>query len=69
MVMKPPASAGNTGSIPASGRSPGGGHGNPLQYFFSGESHRQRILAGYSPWGHKESDMTERLNNNSILYI
>ena len=37
MVLKnPPANAGATGdlgSIPGSGRSPGGGHGNPLQYF------------------------------------
>jgi len=32
MVRKPPASAGDPGSIPGSGRSPGGGHGNPLQY-------------------------------------
>ena len=39
------------------GRSPGG-HGNPLQYFFPGESHGQRNLVGYSPWG-SESDMTE----------
>ena len=34
-VEKPPANAGDaidTGSIPESGRSPGGGHGNPLQY-------------------------------------
>ena len=30
--------------------------------FFSGEPHGQRSLAGYSPWGHKESDTTERLN-------
>ena len=37
MVKNPPASAGNTGdasSIPGSGRSPGGGNGNPLQYSF-----------------------------------
>ena len=27
-----------------------------------GESHGQRSLAGYSPWGHKESDTTERLS-------
>ena len=33
LVLKnPPASAGDSGSIPRSGRSPGGGHGNPLQY-------------------------------------
>ena len=33
----------------------GGGHGNPL-VFLPGESHRQRSLAGYSPWGLNESD-------------
>ena len=27
--------------------------------FLPGESHGQRSLAGYSPWGHKESDTTE----------
>ena len=27
--------------------------------FLPGESHEQRSLAGYSPWGHKESDATE----------
>ena len=31
-VKNPPANAGDTGSIPGSGRSPGGGKGNPLQY-------------------------------------
>ena len=36
MVKNPPANVGDVrdlGSIPGSGRSPGGGHGNPLQYF------------------------------------
>ena len=32
MVKKPPVNAGDAGLIPGSGRSPGGGHGNPLQY-------------------------------------
>ena len=32
MVKNLPANAGDLGSIPGSGRSPGGGHGNPLQY-------------------------------------
>ena len=31
-----------------------------------GEFHRQRTLAGYSPWGHKESDMTEQLTLSLI---
>ena len=47
------------GSIPGLGRSPGGGHGNPLQYSCLENPHGQR---SYSPWGHKESDMTERLS-------
>ena len=50
---------GDPGSIPSSGRSPGEGHGQPTPGFLPGESHGQRSLAGYSPWGHKESDMTE----------
>ena len=29
------------------------------------KSHGPRSLAGYSPWGHKELDMTEWLNNNN----
>ena len=37
----------------------------PIPVFLPGESHGQRSLAGYSPGGHKESDMTEQLNNNS----
>ena len=32
MVKNPPASAGDLGLIPGSGRSPGEGNGNPLQY-------------------------------------
>ena len=33
MVKSPLANAGDAGSIPGSGRSPGEGNGNPLQYF------------------------------------
>ena len=39
--------------------SPGGGHGSLLQYSCLENPHGQRSLVGYSPWGHKESDMTE----------
>ena len=56
-------SAGDPGSIPGSGRSPGEGTGNPLQYSCLGnpmdrgtlprKSHGQRSLEGYSPWGHR----------------
>ena len=63
MVKNPPANAGDlrdTGSIPGSGRSPGGGHGNPFQYpcLENPMEDSQGSLAGYSPWGCKESDMT-----------
>ena len=71
---------GDLGSIPGFGRSPGGGHDNPLQYSCFENPHGQRSLenprgqrslenprgqrslVGYSPWGHKESDKTERLS-------
>ena len=38
----------------------------PTPVFLPGESHEQRSLAGYSPWGRKESDPTERLNTRVI---
>ena len=50
--------AGNLGSIPELGRSPGGGHGNPFQYSCLENPHGQRSLAGYIPWGCKELDTT-----------
>ena len=53
---------GDLGSIPRLGRFLGGGHGNPLQYSCLENPHGQRSLAGYSPWGHKELDTTERLS-------
>jgi hypothetical protein len=40
---------GGTGSVPASGRSLGGGHGNPLSYSCLEDPHGQRSLEGYSP--------------------
>ena len=49
----------DTGSMPGSGRSPGEGNGNPLQYSCLENPHGQRSLAGFSPWGRKGSDMTE----------
>ena len=46
---------GHTGSIPESGRSPGGGNGNTLLY----SCLDRRSLLGCSPGSRKESDMTE----------
>ena len=45
--------------IPGSGRFPGVGNVNPLQYSCLDNS-TERSLAGYSPRGYKESDMTGR---------
>ena len=64
MVKNPPASAGDAGSTPGLGRSPGGGNGQPTPVFLAGEAHGRRSLAGYSPWGRRESATTERLNKN-----
>ena len=50
---------GDLGSILGLGRFPGEGHGNPLQYSCLENSHGQRSLVGYDPWGHKESNVTE----------
>ena len=61
-VKNPPANAGDirdADSIPGSGRSPGGGHGNPFQYSGLENPHGQRSLTGYRPWGHEELDTTE----------
>ena len=54
--------AGNLGSIPGLGGSPGGGNGNPLWYSCLESPHGQRDLVGYSPCGHKKLDTTERLS-------
>ena len=51
--------AGDPGSIPGSGRSPGEGNGNPL---LPRKFHGWRSLVGYSPWSHKKLDVTERLH-------
>ena len=50
--------AGDPGSIFGSGRSPGEGNGNSLQ-FSCLENPMHRGVWGYSPWGHKELDTTE----------
>ena len=42
------------------GRSPGEGKWQPTPVLLPGESHGGRSLGGYSPWGRKESEMTER---------
>ena len=49
----------DTGLIPGSGRSPGGGHNNPFQYSCLENPMDRGALEGYSPWRRKESDLIE----------
>ena len=68
MVKNPPANAGDLrdiGSIPGWRRSPGGGNDNPLP----GKCHGQRSLVGYSPQGHKKSDMTQHACTCLSIYL
>ena len=70
VVKNLPANAGDTrgaGSIPSSGRSPGKGNGNPLQYFCL-ENSMDREACQATIWCRKELDMTEHTyaNNTSI---
>ena len=65
VVNNPLASARDirdVGSIPLSGRPPGGGHGYPLHYFLL-ENPMDRGAWWARLWGHKESDMTEQLTH------
>ena len=57
------------GLIPGFRRSLEKGNGNPLQHSCLEESHGQRSLVGYLPWGCKDLDMIERLNNNNMIFI
>ena len=57
-----PANAGDTrdrGSDPWVGKIPWSRKWQPPPVFLPGKSRRHRSLLGYSPWGRKESDMTE----------
>ena len=66
MVKNPSANAGESGSIPGSGRSSGGGDGSPLQY-----SCLENPMDRGAWWAivhetAKELDTTERLNNKQL---
>ena len=62
MIKNQPVNAGDEGLIPGLGRSPGEGHGNPLQYSYLENPHGQRSLAGCSPWSHKEPEAMEQVS-------
>ena len=61
MVKNPSTNAGDLGLIPVSERYPEERNGNPLLGV--------RSLAGYSPWGCKELDMTEGLTHEHIPFV
>ena len=64
VVKYPPANAGDTGDtslIPGSGMISWERKWQPTPVFLPGKPHGQRSLVGDSPWGCKESDMTEQL--------
>ena len=60
---------GDPGSVPGLGRSPGEENGNPTPVFLPGKSHGRTSLVGYSPWGCKELDTTERLHFHFVHII
>ena len=67
VVKNPPADAGDVrdaGSIPGLGRSPGGGHGNPLQYFCL-ENPMDRGAWRATVHGVTESDVTWQLHSSN----
>ena len=69
VIKNPIANAGDTeatASIPGWGRYPGEGNSNPLQYSCLEKFHGHRSLAGCSPWGRKESNMTEQLSMHAL---
>ena len=57
---------GDPGSIPWVGKIPWRRKWQPTPVLMPGKSHGLRSLVGYSPWGCKESDMTERLHFTSL---
>ena len=66
MVKSLPANAGDPGSIPGSGRPPGGGHGNPLQY-----SCLENPMDGGAWWAtvHGVTESQTQLSDSHTLYV
>ena len=75
MVKDLPATAGDTrgmGSIPELGRFPWSRKWQPTPVFLPGKFHGHRSLVGYSQWGCKELDTTERTHahtHRKSIYI
>ena len=69
MVKNPPAIAGDAGSIPGLGRSPGEGSGNPLQYSCLGNPMDRGVWWATVHGVAKESDMTWHQNYSHMLAV
>ena len=72
VVKNPPADArdsGDVGLIPWVGKIPWRRIWQPTPIFLPEKFHGHGILLGYSPWGHKESDMTEQLSMPATLLM
>ena len=69
VVKNSPTNAGDLGSIPGSRRPPWRRAWQAIPVFLPGESHRQRSLMGYSPWGCKESDTTKATYHPCRCYV
>ena len=69
MVKEFACNAGDPGSIPGLGRFPWRRKWQPTLVPLLGKSHGQRSLVGYSPWGCKDSDTTERLSDFTFCSI
>ena len=67
VVKNPPSNAGNMGSIPESGRSPGEGNDNPLQYTCLENSMDREAWQATVYGVAKESDMTEHVCMHAFL--
>ena len=66
VIKNQTASPGDMGSIPGSGRFPGRGNGNSLQYSCLGNSMGRGAWLGYSPWSLKELHTAEGLNTWNV---
>ena len=61
--------AGDPGFNPWVGKMPWRRNWQPTPVLLPGKSHGRKNLVGYSPWGRKESDTTERLHFTSINIV
>ena len=59
-VKNPPANAKDVGSVPGSGRSPGGGNGNPLQYSCLGNAMDRRARATVHGVAKRQTRLSKR---------